>query len=333
MNSNDKLKFIDVFVDVTKYGTKAPCTMSDIDVVLDVINEEYLNAWEKYLSTKIDEPEFEDGDVWDNWYDNLTYESISDRDIQVFDLPTQKIQVALGNDVVFMKTVHNAIKNFYADAVDIIKNSSNPKDYHVAYYIDKQGIFVEVGTNDCKSPIYRKLASLYDNLTNIDISRAIIQYNEAQGKDNYHIKELRTAKTIALLEAASNKDWDNPQIKELRDKTRETLEKAVETAKDDNSKTKAQRTLEEFDTLWKENPKKAFNNTKEIKKELNKGNRDKLCGTNDLDAWASGSGGSLDFGLTGSYVFLGNTQDGEDCYYNEYADKLFGLINDEAEYN
>lgn len=139
MNAQDKKKFIDVCVEITKYGKVETCSASEIDTVIQRVDETYVNGFEKFLHDKVDLPEFEDPDAWDNWYDNLTLEDIDERDIQVYDLPTEKIVVPLGNEEVFVKEMLTAAKE-YMDACSFV----NPKEDNFEYGYDfgPTGIFI-----------------------------------------------------------------------------------------------------------------------------------------------------------------------------------------------
>jgi len=188
MNTLDKMKFITIFVDVIKYDKKVPCSMSEVDAIIPLIKEDYLNNWEKYLYHQSGLPEFEDEDAWDDWYDNLDFEDLDERDIRRYDLPTDKIQVELENSNILMSNIHKVVKEFFNDATDIVNSDKkeNPKNFHFSYSMDRQGVFAEIGANNIRSgnKTYKQLKDRFDLLIK-DIDKAVADYNKVSKNNTF----------------------------------------------------------------------------------------------------------------------------------------------------
>lgn len=181
MNTLDKMKFITIFVDVIKYDKKVPCSMSEVDAIIPLIKDDYLDNWERYLYHQSGLPEFEDEDVWDEWYDNLDFEDLDEKDIRRYDLPTNKIKVELENSNILMSDIHKVIKEFFNDATDIVHSNKkeNPKNFHFSYSMDRQGVFAEIGANNLKgaNKTYKQLKDRFDKLI-VDIGKIVDAYND-----------------------------------------------------------------------------------------------------------------------------------------------------------
>lgn len=188
MNAEDKMKFIDVCVEITKYGNVVKCTPADVDGIISAMDENLVNSFEKFLFKKADDPEFEDPDVWDEWYDNLSLDTIDEKDIQVYDLPTKPIKYTMGNEEALIRELHG-----YAQ--DYVKSCSfvNPKsdNISVAYDFKPNGIFISfVSHGDRKaangkpynasirSQVDKEFTAMFEK-----VKAAIKKFNEAQGDE------------------------------------------------------------------------------------------------------------------------------------------------------
>lgn len=197
MNTQDKLKFLDVFYDTIEYGKLVKCTPENCEIFISKIPEHYVNAFEKYLGDKANDPELEDPDKWDNWYDTLSIDKISEAELKTYDLPTEKEELAASNEEIFVKSVYSYAKEFLNYCKSIVKPDDN---VHVSYSFTPEGIFMyyysmadKMGKNKKGKEVpfnketTKAIYDYYSRTLRFQLNKARDTYNEAQGKDGLHL--------------------------------------------------------------------------------------------------------------------------------------------------
>ena len=194
MNAQDKKKFIDVCMEITKYGQKVNCAPNEIDDILSGVDENYLRGFARFLGDKSCSPELEDEAAWDNWYENLTYEDIDERDIDRYGLPAPKIQKAYGNDETFVKNVLNYAREYYDNCATFVKPQEH--NLYVEYQFGESGIFIQfISRGDrtlAKGKAYeRQIRTKIDNEFSAMVAKVdneCKKFNDAQGRKGLQIK-------------------------------------------------------------------------------------------------------------------------------------------------
>lgn len=131
MHVSDEQKFLDIFVNIKNSDNDIVdihSTDLNLDYVCEHIDSEYLDGWSKYLNYKFDDPDLEDEENWDLWYNNLDIESIGRKDLDRFNLPTDKIELHLTNSEILVSAIYEIAKQF----VDSSKKYCS-KYTHVGY--------------------------------------------------------------------------------------------------------------------------------------------------------------------------------------------------------
>ena len=132
MNTTDALKFIEIFIELSQVGGDELLKVTENDIAriqkqfptLDT----YLNHWEKYLYAK--DNEFGESDGWDEWYDTLTFDKITDREKAQFDLPEDKIELQYSAEEVLMYSAYDLAKEF----VESTKENCTEKTHMTVFF-------------------------------------------------------------------------------------------------------------------------------------------------------------------------------------------------------
>lgn len=143
LSSDEIKKFADIYVDVYEYGKKVAFNASHIDLIAKKVEESTLDKWRKFLNDTCEEFG-DDFDGYDKWFDELdNSEDIDPRKVAHYDLPTERIEIRLGNEATFMRKLLNLAKSF----IDSNKPYCNEQTkVGSAYQFTKQAVYVMVYT-------------------------------------------------------------------------------------------------------------------------------------------------------------------------------------------
>jgi len=197
MNTQDTIKFLDVFCDVIEYGKLVKCTPENYEIYLSKIPEHYLDSFERYLTLKADSEELEDPDAWDNWYDNLSIDKIPEDELKFRDLPTKKLEISMSNGELFVREIYGYAKAFIEYCKPIVKPDDN---VHISYSFTPEGIFMyyysmadKTGKNKKGKEVpfnketTKKVYDYYNKILRKQLDSARDNYNNVQGESNLHL--------------------------------------------------------------------------------------------------------------------------------------------------
>lgn len=138
MNIVDEKKFVSVFVDFIKDGiATTPSDEEHEHIWNKLINPYYKEGWETFLRRKASSEELEDEDVWERWYNNLTFDDITEEEHRIFRLPSEKIVINFGWTEELMLGLYNCVKGFVEEAQKLPLYESN---VIVGYKIGRIGV-------------------------------------------------------------------------------------------------------------------------------------------------------------------------------------------------
>lgn len=162
LHEEEFLKFVDIFVDIYEYGKKSTYNSDYKEDIIDRVDEVYFDRWRKYLNDKCESYE-SDIDQYDIWFDSLSCRNdISDKDMAVYELPLENIEVRRGNEEVFMKKL-------LALSRDLIENNkpycNEQTQVGTAYQFINKAVYVSVYT-------YKDIKKI----TNKDLGEGVIKF-------------------------------------------------------------------------------------------------------------------------------------------------------------
>ena len=185
ISTEDLSKFAEIFVDIYEYGSKVAYNNSYADLVENNVDDEILERWKAFLSYTCEDFE-DDLDAYDDWYYNLhNIDDIDPRKLARFDLPSNTIEIRLGNEESFMRKL-------FSLANDFIENNKShcTEDTKVgsAIQFTSQAVYVTVYTYS-KQADKKHLSAAKTNFLNFfNAAKALgDQFNELQGKTQPHI--------------------------------------------------------------------------------------------------------------------------------------------------
>lgn len=129
MNINEK-KFVEVFVDMVE-GNKIISSSSNLEERYDKCDiGEYIHQWEDFLFDKMDEMSEEE---FEDWFNDITFDSIEERDLEKYHLPTDKILIesAFGQET--MRKFCECVRHAYDEANSIYKSAGSPDNIWFSY--------------------------------------------------------------------------------------------------------------------------------------------------------------------------------------------------------
>ena len=109
--NEDILKFIDCFFVLLVKNEKVHYTSSFESLLVPQIKQEWKDDWKHYLSKQFEKYE-DDYDGYDQWFDELTFDTIPEKVLKQYDLPTEPITIHIGNEEYLMKNIYRIFNDF-----------------------------------------------------------------------------------------------------------------------------------------------------------------------------------------------------------------------------
>lgn len=185
--NEDILKFIDCFFVLLVKNEKVHYTSSFESLIVPQIKQEWKDGWKRYLSKQFEKYE-DDYDGYDQWFDELTFDTIPEKVLKQYDLPSEPIIIHIGNEEYLMKNIYRIFNDF----IDSIKSYCTPETgiNGVAYY-NLGGIGCSIWS---RKPSTKQTAKIERKVKDMfsDVKTTAIGYfdafNNMQEKNEIHFK-------------------------------------------------------------------------------------------------------------------------------------------------
>lgn len=138
MNADDK-KFIEVFIIPNDGVDDIPLSAENYDYIFSNLDEELFIKWKNFLSDKYDR--YNDDDAYDEWYNNMTFDELSKKDLFSFKLPEDQITVVIPPQVSLINQVIGVIREFYDD---LSSYASKCPSYYFGYFIETEPAYLNM---------------------------------------------------------------------------------------------------------------------------------------------------------------------------------------------
>ena len=188
--NDDVRKYIELFVEIRKQGEVIPYSDEYEKYVVNNIRESSVDRWKRFLSQKYCEYDAKnDMDGYDEWFDNLTSaDQIDEKEIKIYDLPSSKIVVSIGNEEVLMHKVFE----LYSAALAEVKPYCKPGELNACMNFNKANAEFSIWSmaKDVDTKEYKKSLSIATKVfNNVNKQMQVLtkEFNNAQSEDNVHI--------------------------------------------------------------------------------------------------------------------------------------------------
>ena len=137
MNKDDKKLYIRLFIDFVKDGQLIKPEDKDVDYILTKIPNSYLEQFDYWLRAKSNE--IEDEDDFYKWYDNITFDDLTEDEIHKYYLPSKKKTIYYNWETELALSIYKLAKDFVDEAKKLPLYESN---IVVGYKFDNYGMDV-----------------------------------------------------------------------------------------------------------------------------------------------------------------------------------------------
>ena len=181
LSAEELRKFAEIFVDIYEYGSRVAYNNSHSDLVISRVDESVFDKWRKYLNDTCEEYG-DDMDAYDKWFDELhSIEDLDPRKVAHYDLPTEPIEIRLGNEASFMRKLLELARTFIANNKPLCTEQTKVGS---AYQFTKQAVYVMVYAYD-KTADKAALSKAKSNFVDFfNAAKALgAEFNSLQGSE------------------------------------------------------------------------------------------------------------------------------------------------------